>query len=168
MRLARGEYRCAAARTRMNQILRNNFRWLGLPMIVILITAALASSSEWRCLDGKLCPSGGPGVHQQMAAPAHSVASHACCRPRISIGAVHLATLSSGMQCVLSHADQPAASLSRYQLSTHVTVISTLLPCTPVVAVIAPSNDWACLTADLPPPPNLSTSPGRSPPQNNS
>lgn len=97
----------------MHSSVRHNRRLFAVCISLLILLMAGAPRDAWRCLDGRLCPMGGPAAHG-VAAPVASAASDhptgsLCCMRRASAPTGSPRLSSPGMQCVLRHADLPAA-----------------------------------------------------------
>jgi hypothetical protein len=147
-------------------MIRHNLRGLGMVLTAALLVASVAPLGVWRCLDGTVCPMGGAMLHSsaQRAKQAKSD-PHSCCRPSISPMKTGAAFAASGMRCILSHAGHPSASLTRAPLLQIVPDSNAILtPAARVVNSVERSPELIVLSSDLPPPPDLVSLPGRSPP----
>jgi hypothetical protein len=138
---------------------------LHFPVIAVLIIAAVSPLSSWRCLDGTPCPMGGAMPHRQPQAVAAAQPTHPCCMSLVAGASGTPASLASDMQCVLSESDQilphlPSCPPSAAETNSNLIAVPTLAYMVPLIRTAV----WAVLTADLPPPPQLRSLPGRSPP----
>jgi hypothetical protein len=128
-----------------------------------MLVAAVAPASVWRCLDGTPCPMGGAMPHAAKAKPP--AATHSCCQPKVVAVSTRSDSASSGMQCVLTHSDSPAAALVSAQTVSCVPDFTLALPSSaPVVIRPLQAAEWVILSSDLPPPEFQSARFGRSPP----
>lgn len=149
----------------MRTYLRHNLRWFCLPLIFIMIGAAVVPSGRWRCRDGQLCPAGGPSAHPSSVRSPQPVGTHPCCHERTVTGASSGVTLTAaGMQCFLSRADQPYSRIAPSQTLIIVTHAPSMLVSSLPTLMGASATDWVVLQSDLPPPLVLASSAGRSPP----
>lgn len=131
-------------------------------LALVMLAAAVAPAGVWRCQDGTPCPMGGAMPRAARAKAASAV--HDCCRPK-AVSTPNGDSISSSMQCVLTHSDSPAASLVRAQdLPTAVDFGLVLTRSAPVVVPTLQSAEWVILSSDLPPPDGPSARLGRSPP----
>lgn len=149
---------------RMKSKYRDNFRRLALALVFLVVGGAVAPANEWRCTDGRLCPNGGPASHQRSVAGRQPNAAGSCCHPIALRSVPDTTSLRSGMQCVLTFADAPSASLNRMQPLLDVHDSPVLLPECTTSPRATQTVDWVVLTADLPPPLRPSARSGRSPP----
>lgn len=143
---------------------RDNYRRLAVTLVFLVLGGAVAPANEWRCTDGRLCPNGGPASHQRSAAGKQSGAATSCCHPIALRSTPDSTSLRSGMQCILTFADSPSASLNRLQPLADLHDSPVLLPEFTIAPRATQTVDWLVFSADLPPPLGQSARSGRSPP----